>query len=130
TRGGTRYMTATQTVSMQLPLVDHHCHGLVRDDLDRESFELLATESDWAQPPAQTIFDSPFGVVVRAECAPVLGLERHCSADEYWAARSALGQHEVARLLMPGTGIDTLIVDTGFRSDAILAPDETATLAG
>lgn len=122
-------MTATLEASMELPLIDHHCHGLVRGDLDRDAFELLATESDWAQPRGQTVFDSPVGVTVRAECAPVLGLDRHCTDTDYWAARSRLGQHGAAELLMPRTGIDTFIIDTGFRSTAILSPQETAALA-
>ena len=105
-------MTATLEASMVLPLIDHHCHGLVKGDLDRDSYELLATESDWAQPSGQTIFDSPFGVTVRAERGPELGLERHCTDTAYWNARSALGQRGVSRLLMPLTGIDTFIVDT------------------
>lgn len=122
-------MTATYEASRELPLIDHHCHGLVRGDLDREAFELLATESDWAQPPGQSIFDSPFGVTVRAECAPLLGLDRHCTDTDYWAARAALGQRAVADLLMPRTGIDTFLIDTGFRSTAILGPAETAAIA-
>lgn len=123
-------MTRTLETSLELGLVDHHCHGLVRGELDREAFELLATESDWAQPPGQTIFDSPFGATVRAECAPLLGLERHCTAEQYWHARAGLGQEGTARLLMPSTGIETFIVDTGFRSTAILSPEETAALSG
>ena len=122
-------MTAIHEASMGVPLIDHHCHGLLQGDLDRESFELLATESDWAQPAGQTIFDSPFGVTIRAECAPLLGLERHCTDTEYWAARADLGQRGVAEALMPRTGIDTFIVDTGFRSTAILGPAETAAFA-
>ena len=122
-------MTATLEASLEIPLIDHHCHGLLQGDLDRDSYELLATESDWAQPPGQTIFDSPFGVTVRAECAPELGLERHCTDTDYWAARSRLGQRATAELLMPRTGIDTFIIDTGFRSTAILSPQETAKLA-
>ena len=29
-----------------VPLVDHHCHGLVRGALAREEFEALLTEAD------------------------------------------------------------------------------------
>lgn len=123
-------MTATVEASMQLALIDHHCHGLIRGDLDREAFELLATESDWAQPPGQTIFDSPFGVMVRSECAPLLDLPRHCSDDTYWAARAALGQEGVAGALMPRTGIGSFIIDTGFRSTTITDPTQTAASAG
>ena len=28
-----------------LPLVDHHCHGVIRRDVDRRGFEALLTEA-------------------------------------------------------------------------------------
>jgi predicted TIM-barrel fold metal-dependent hydrolase len=122
-------MTAIHEASNAVRLVDHHCHGLMRDDLDRQGFELLATESDWPQPAGQTIFVSPVGLTIRAECAPLLGLERHASAVEYWQARSELGQAATSALLMPTTGIDNLLIDTGFRSTSILGMAEMQTLS-
>ncbi len=116
--------------SRTVPLVDHHCHGIVRDDLSRPEFELLATESDWAEPAGMTIFDSPFGVTVRAECSSLLDLPRHSSAQDYWARRSELGQQEVASRLMRNTGIETLIIDTGFRGTSILDLPEMSSLTG
>jgi uncharacterized protein len=116
--------------SHDVPLVDHHCHGIVRDVLSRPEFELLATESDWAEPADMTIFDSPFGVTVRAECSSLLDLPRHSSAEDYWARRFELGQQEVASRLMRSTGIETLIIDTGFRSTSILDLPEMSALTG
>ncbi len=116
--------------SRTVPLVDHHCHGIVRDDLSRPEFELLATESDWTEPAGMTIFDSPFGVTVRAECSSLLDLPRHSSAQDYWARRSELGQQEVASRLMRNTGIETLIIDTGFRGTSILDLPEMSSLTG
>ncbi len=116
--------------SRTVPLVDHHCHGIVRDDLSRPEFELLATESDWTEPAGMTIFDSPFGVTVRAECSSLLDLPRHSSAQDYWARRSELGQQEVASRLMQNTGIETLIIDTGFRGTSILDLPEMSSLTG
>ena len=117
-------MSRIREASETVRLIDHHCHGLVREDLDRPAFELLATESDWKQPAGQTIFDSPIGVVFRAECAPLLGLARHSTAEDYWAARERLGQQGVSDILMRETGIGSLIVDSGFRSTTILGVDE------
>ncbi len=117
-------------LSLTIPLVDHHCHGIVRDDLSRPEFELLATESDWTEPAGMTIFDSPFGVTVRAECSSLLDLPRHSSAQDYWARRSELGQQEVASRLMRNTGIETLIIDTGFRGTSILDLPEMSSLTG
>lgn len=116
--------------AQEIPLVDHHCHGIMRDDLDRPAFELLATESDWPEPAGMSIFDSPFGITVRAECAPLLDLPRHCSAEDYWSRRFELGQAAVAQRLMPQTGIDTLVIDTGFRSSTILDLPKMADVTG
>ena len=30
-----------------LPLVDHHCHGVIRRDVGRRDFEALLTEADY-----------------------------------------------------------------------------------
>jgi hypothetical protein len=116
--------------SLTVPLIDHHCHGIVRDDLSRSEFELLATESDWKEPEGMTIFDSPFGVTVRAECSSLLDLPRHSSAEDYWARRSELGQQEVVSRLMQNTGIETLIIDTGFRSTSLLDLSEMSSVTG
>ena len=113
-----------------VPLVDHHCHGLVRTPITAEVFEDLATESDTGQPDGFTVFDSPLGVAIRAECGPLLGLPRHAAPADYLAARSALGDAESARRLLAGTGISRYLVETGYRSDDILSPAETAGLGG
>ena len=123
-------MTTIQDVASTVPLIDHHCHGVLRDTPDRATFEILATESDWPEPPGMTIFDSPFGVMVRAECGPLLDLPRHAPADDYVGRRAELGQAEVTRRLLPPTGIATLVIDTGFRGDSILSPAEMATATG
>lgn len=123
-------MSAIREALAEVPLIDHHCHGLMRAELTRDDFELLATESDWPEPAGQTIFDSPFGITVRAEVSPLLGLERHASAQDYWAARSELGQQKLGELLLPKTGIETLIIDSGFRSTNILDLDEMARVSG
>ena len=123
-------MTRIVEVVAELPLVDHHCHGVLRDTPDRATFEILATESDWPEPPGLTIFDSPFGVFMRAECAPLLDLERHATADAYMDRRAELGQAEVSRRLMPPTEIATYVIDTGFKGDSILTPAEMADATG
>lgn len=123
-------MTSIQEAAATVPLVDHHCHGILRDTPDRATFELLATESDWPEPAGMTIFDSPFGVIMRAECAPLLDLPRHVDADTYMARRAELGQAELTRRMLPLTGIETLVMDTGFRGTAILTPAEMAEATG
>src|SRR5262249_56330681 len=73
---------------------------------------------------------SQLGVVIRAECAPLLGLPRHCSADEYQARRLELGAGEVNRRLLAATGISCYFVDTGYRGGELLTPEQMAEVAG
>lgn len=114
----------------ELNLVDHHCHGLVMEDLPRGEFELLATESDWPAPPPTTWFDSPLGTFIRAECAPVLDLPRHCSPEDYLQRRAHLGVAEVTGRLLRDSGIGEFVVDTGFHGDRVSSPRQLAEVSG
>jgi predicted TIM-barrel fold metal-dependent hydrolase len=111
-----------------VPLVDHHCHGVSQAPVTAEVFEDLGTESDSPQPDGFNVFDSPVGVAIRAECAARLGLPRHASSADYLAGRAALGEEQATARLLTGTGISRYIVETGYRSDDILSPEETAAL--
>ncbi|WP_052422474.1 amidohydrolase family protein [Nonomuraea candida] len=93
------------------PLVDHHCHGVRRDDLSRAQFELLAGGGGPA-PPGTTHFDTPFGVAVRRWCAPLLDLEPHAPPAVYLARRAELGAAEVNRRLLAGAGVVAFLVDS------------------
>jgi uncharacterized protein len=112
-----------------LPLLDHHCHGVVRTDLDRAGFESLASESDWPAPPGQTHLDSQAGIAIRAICAPPLDLPRHIDAATYLRRRAELGADEVNRRLLRATGIRTYFVETGYRGSEVLTPREIANVA-
>jgi uncharacterized protein len=111
------------------PLVDHHCHGLVLDDLDRASFEILLNEAATVSPLVTTFFDSMLGLAIRRWCAPVLGLEAHASAEEYLARRQELGA-SASRLLVSRAGIATFLVDTGIGDERLCSPTELATMSG
>jgi predicted TIM-barrel fold metal-dependent hydrolase len=109
-------------------LVDHHCHGVVTDALDRAGFESLLTEGEaW---PGVSPFDSPVGVAVRRHCAPVLDLPRHAPPDVYLARRAELGPREVNRRFLNAAGTDVFCVDTGYAPDRITSPGELAGIAG
>jgi predicted TIM-barrel fold metal-dependent hydrolase len=112
------------------PLVDHHCHGLVADELDRPGFEGLMNEATRPSPLGTTLFDSMLGLAIRRWCAPVLDLEPHAPADDYLARRRDLGATEVNRRLLRATGIDELLVDTGLTPELLTTPAELASLAG
>ncbi|MDF3144885.1 MULTISPECIES: amidohydrolase family protein [unclassified Streptomyces] len=110
-----------------LPLVDHHCHGVVTADLDRDGFESLLTEGGpW---PGISPFDTPAGVAVRRHCAPLLDLPRHAPADAYLTRRAELGAHEVNRRFLTATGTGTFCVDTGYTPHRITTPAELAETA-
>jgi uncharacterized protein len=112
------------------PLVDHHCHGLVTDDLDRPEFEAMMNEANRPSPLGTSLFDSMLGLAVRRWCAPVLGLEAHVSADDYLARRRELGAHEVNRRLVTEAGIGTFLVDTGLTPERLTTPEQLAGLCG
>ena len=70
------------------PLIDHHCHGLVLDDLDRPAFEALLNEAARPAAAGTTFFDSLLGLAVRRWCAPVLDLPIHASPEDYLERRA------------------------------------------
>ena len=111
------------------PLVDHHCHGLVLDDLDRPAFEGLMNEAAAPSSLGTTFFDSMLGLAIRRWCAPVLGLEPHAAAEDYLARRRELGT-EASRLLVASAGIDTFLIDTGIDDERLCSPAELAAMAG
>jgi uncharacterized protein len=108
------------------PLVDHHCHGIMGDSLDRPQFEALLTEGAGPGPLHPSLFDSQAGFGVRAVCAPLLDLPRFAEPDEYLAQRAELGADEVARRMLTSTGISDYLVDTGFLPERVTSPAELA----
>ncbi len=107
------------------PLVDHHCHGVVRGDLGIGSFEPYLTEAGSPAAPGTTYFDTQTGFAVRRWCPPLLDLEPHCPPAHYLARRRELGSYETTRRLLRATGIGTYLVDTGLPGD-LTGPDELA----
>jgi predicted TIM-barrel fold metal-dependent hydrolase len=113
-----------------LPLVDHHCHGVSRDTLDRAGFESMLCESAGPGPFHGTLLDSQVGFAVRRLCAPLLDLPVHAPVDDYLARRAELGPTEVNRRLLAGTGTTDFLLDTGYLGDSVTTPAELAALAG
>ncbi|HEX4226306.1 MAG TPA: amidohydrolase family protein, partial [Pseudonocardiaceae bacterium] len=112
-----------------MKLVDHHCHGLVTADLDRAGFEALLTEADAVSPLGTSLFDSSIGLAVRRWCAPVLDLPAYAPVEDYLARRAELGAGEANRRFLRATGIDTFLVDDGFRADELTTVAELGELA-
>lgn len=112
------------------PLIDHHCHGVRRDDLTRARFEMLITEAGTPAPPGTTHFDTPAGAAVRRWCAPVLDLDPHVPPAVYLTRRSELGPVEVNRRLLRAAGITAFLVDTGLNGPDLLSAAEMGRLGG
>ncbi|MFI1164350.1 amidohydrolase family protein [Streptomyces sp. NPDC020801] len=121
---------AVDEVVAALPLVDHHCHGIVSADLDRTGFESLLTEGEAWPGSGISPFDSPAGVAVRRHCAPVLDLPRHAPVGQYLARRVELGAEEVNRRFLAAAGTRVFCVDTGYAADRLTTPAELAGAAG
>lgn len=112
-------------------LIDHHCHGVIRRDLDRTDFELLLTEASSVGPPlGGSLFDSRIGFAVRRWCAPLLDLEPHAAPDAYLERRAELGHAEVTGRMLRAAGLEALCVDTGFEPEPLLSPQELGHVAG
>ena len=109
------------------PLLDHHCHGLLRSSGDLAG---LLNEADGAATAAGMPFDSLAGLALRRWCPPLLGLPPHASVESYQDRRAALGWDEVSRRFLGASGLTALCVDTGYTPADLLSPGETAELAG
>ncbi|MDA3624748.1 amidohydrolase family protein [Saccharopolyspora sp. WRP15-2] len=120
--------TELQARLADIPLIDHHVHGPLRDRVSRTEFESLITESDRPVPSWMTQFDSQIGFAIRRHCAPLLGLPERASAEDYWAARSELDPDELTRRLLSASGTRHWLIETGYRGEQILSPDELGQL--
>lgn len=114
----------------ELPLVDHHCHGIVAGDLDRDAFEDLINEGFDLPAPGTSHFDTPVGLAVRRWCAPVLDLEPLATPEKYLERRAALGAEEANRRLLRAAGAEALLLDSAFQAGLVLGTAEMGSLAG
>ena len=110
------------------PLVDHHCHGVLRRDADVATLESMLSEG--AGFPGGSVFDSQAGFMFRRLCPPVLGLPPHAELDDYVARRAELGSTEVSKRFLVAAGAAVLCVDTGYVPEPITSPAELGDLAG
>jgi predicted TIM-barrel fold metal-dependent hydrolase len=123
-------MTGLLPFVADLPLVDHHCHGVVTRDVARADFEAMLTEADAPSRLGTSLFDSLIGLAVRERCAPVLDLPRHAPAATYLERRAELGAAEVARRFLRATGTTDFLLDGGFLPDSLTTTADFAGLAG
>ena len=110
------------------PVVDHHCHGVLRRDADEGTLESMLTEgAGW---PGGSVFDSQTGLAFRRLCPPVLGLPPHAELNDYVTRRAELGSTEVSKRFLVAAGASALCVDTGYVPEPITSPAELGDLAG
>jgi len=109
------------------PLVDHHCHGVLRGGGDLAE---LLNEADGAAAAGGMAFDTLAGLSFRRWCPPVLGLSAHAPVSAYEERRAALGGDEVNRRFLGPCGLAALCVDTGYTPSDLLSAAETAAFAG
>ena len=107
-------------------LIDHHCHGVVTEDLDRSRFAALLSEGGGAMHTEIDPADTPLGLAVRALCAPVLDLEPHVPFDTYLARRNELA--DANERLLAAAGVSRLLIDTGYEQASVLDPTAMAEL--
>jgi uncharacterized protein len=93
------------------PLVDHHCHGVLRTGGDLAG---LLNEADGDAVADGMAFDSLAGLAFRRWCPPLLGLPPHASLDDYAKRRGALTAAELNRRFLGASGLRALCVDTGY----------------
>jgi uncharacterized protein len=110
------------------PLVDHHCHGVLRRGADEATLESLLTEGTGV--PGGSAFDSQAGFAFGRLCPPVLGLPARAGLRDYAARRAELGVAEVSKRFLQAAGISALCVDTGFTPEPLTSPAELGALAG
>jgi uncharacterized protein len=111
----------------QQPLVDHHCHGVLRAGGDLAG---LLNEADGRAATEEMAFDSLAGLSFRRWCPPLLGLPPHAPLSAYQERRAALSGEDVSRRFLGACGLATLCVDTGYTPSDLLSAADTARLAG
>lgn len=103
------------------PLLDHHSRPVLHGELGLGRFErLLADGVTGGDGGGGRVgsgggagwFDSAAGLAVLRWCPPLLGLEPHCAPARYLARRRELGSYTARRMLLRGSGITELLVDT------------------
>ncbi len=114
----------------EIGLVDHHVHGVVRENPSLESFTNMITESDRTPISLDEALNTQVGFATRRWVAPLLDLPQFASPAEYFARRIELGSDEVNRRLLGATGIDHYFIETGYRGDEIYNPAGMAEVTG
>ena len=114
----------------EISLIDHHVHGVVRENPSPESFASMITESDRTPRSVEVALDTQVGFAVRTWCAPLLDLPKHVDAATYFERRLEIGGPEVNRRFLKASGIGHFLIETGYRGDEIHGPNGMGEISG
>ena len=116
-------------IGADVPLIDHHCHGVVPKDLTDAEFEDSLSEAFAPAAPGTSHWDKPVALSIRRWCAPLLDLEKFAAPEDYLARRRELGVAEVNQRFMRAAGFEMLLVDSGNRPEELCSVVELGEIA-
>ena len=116
-------------IGANVPLIDHHCHGVVPKNLTAEQFEDLMSEAFAPAPVGTSHWDKPLALSIRRWCAPKLDLPKFAAPEDYLARRQELGAVEVNKRFLRAAGFEILLVDSGNRPEELCAVEELGVIA-
>lgn len=111
-------LSASEVLST-LALVDHHVHGVIRENPTLASFLNMITESDRTPSSIDDAFNTQVGFATRRWVAPILGMPAHVSPTEYFEGRISLGANEVNKRLLTAANVEHYFIESGYRGDEI-----------
>jgi predicted TIM-barrel fold metal-dependent hydrolase len=121
-----------QTIDLtQVPVVDNHCHGIMRDQAfhDITSWRQAFTESTDPAMLRDHVASTAFYRRLVQTLADYLGCESE--EEAVFAARTEVGGRELAGAVLRAANVETLLLDTGFPpSEKVLPVAELGELAG
>ncbi len=116
-------------IGANVPLIDHHCHGVVPEDLTAEQFEDAMSEAFAPAPAGTSHWDKPLALSIRRWCAPMLDLPKFAAPEDYFARRQELGAVEVNKRFLRAAGFEMLLVDSGNRPEELCSVEELGVIA-
>jgi predicted TIM-barrel fold metal-dependent hydrolase len=113
----------------RIGLVDHHTHSIVGGPIARADYLFMLDESDKPEAAGLAGLETQVGFAVRRWCAPLLKMRASEPEETFLERRLAMTNDAAAARLLPMAGFERLIVETGFRGERLVGPDELGRLA-
>jgi len=114
----------------EVPLLDHHCHGILRETPTTEAVLDHLTEAPGRASARTSPLESALGMAVRAAFARLFDIEVPLDAQEYLERRCTVSGEQLLALALEAGGVRGLLVDTGYRSEHILSPAQLEAASG